>query len=219
MKSVVRLWWVLPCICLLSGCEKKPTDGLVSANSNAVAPTGTPMVIYDDSLETGGTVGLIPSGDNQQISLSYTNNPHSGRYCISYSWNGNPVSNPPPSLSPNPEQTFAGFQLIVATGAPPRNLSAAGYTTCTFWLRGNLSSNVSVQVQGPSNGNSNTIAPTYTPANVSNSWTQYAFSISPGNLQSVAVFFGLTLIYAQPTGTTNPGQGGTVYVDDIQFSK
>jgi hypothetical protein len=216
--------WVFPCVCLLGGCEKKPTDGLVDPNpGNAVAPTGQALVVYDDVLKTGGGMGLFPSNENQQIALDSTDGPHSGRRCIRYSWNGQDIPNP--GTVPNPEHTFAGFDLVVSNdlttlaAAPARNLSAAGYTTVTFWLRGTLSDSATLKVEAPGTGFTSTIAPSITVTSLSGGWQQFTINISTADLISVKEFFKLTFVYTQPTGTTAAGGGGTVFVDDIQYNR
>ena len=181
------------------------------------------MIIYDDTLKTGGGVGLFPSGDNQQINLASTTLPHSGEFCINYSWNGNDVSNP--GGSPNPEHTFAGFDLFVSNSfttlasTPGRDLSAAGYTQVTFWLRGSLSASTTIKVEVAGTGSTSTIAPSIIIGTLQNYWQQFSVPVSPSDLKNVKEFFKLTFVYAQPTGTTAPGGGGSVFVDDIQYQK
>lgn len=188
--------------------------------SNAVPVAGIPLSIYSDQLDTGGGLGLFPSSNNQQIDTASRDNPHSGRRCIRYSWNGQDVPN-----NGTPEHTFAGFDLVVSqdlttlSSAAGRNLSAAGYTKLTFWLRGTLTENTTIKVEGPGNGNSNTILPSVTVTSLSNNWQQFTINASPGDFNNVKEFFKLTFVFAQPSGTTVAGQGGTVFADDVQFSK
>jgi len=213
--------WILFLAGLLVGCEKNPSDGLVSPNQgNAVPFAGAPFIIYDDALETGGGVDFFPSAQNQQLSFTSTDNPHSGKRCMSYTWSGSDVPN-----GATTEHTFVGFDLLVSANfstlatTPGRNLSAAGYTKLTFWARGTLSENTTFKVEGPGTGDQSTFSPIINVATLTNSWQEFTINAGPGDFNNVKEFFKLTFLFTQPTGTTVAGQGGTIFVDDIHFEK
>jgi len=178
------------------------------------------VVFGNGSLQTGGGVDFFPSAQNQQLAFDFRDNCHSGPRCISYFWNGQDVLN-----SGVAEHTFVGFDLLVSqnfstlAGTPARNLSAAGYTKVTFWMRGSLSDSTQVKVEAPGTGNQSTLAPTLIITSLLGSWQQFTVSAGPGAFSNVKEFFKVTFVYNQPTGTTNHGDGGSVFIDDIHFEK
>jgi hypothetical protein len=228
---------------LLLGCNKSPFDRTRNA---AGGPTGAfsgkgTYVIFSSELISGGGAFEFPGSEGQSLSFSDTSNPISHR-SIRYSWTGQAVSNP--SCSPNPESTFAGFDLMhtptIDTYAttPGRNLSAAGYTKVTFYARGGLSTNTYLKVEVASPGSSNPCAavvspcvkllngadpapgsdPTCTPFQLTGQWGTYTIPIPSPSTQLAAVkdFFKATFVYTNLTATP-AGQGGTVYFDVIQY--
>jgi len=156
---------LLPFAMLLavSGC-KSPFDSTRNASGGATGTLGTAssFVVFSDELETGGGAFEYPGPDGQNLVFTDTSNPISRR-SIRYSWTGRDVSNPQGSgCLPNPEHIFAGFDLMhvpdntptlsVYNSTPGRNLSKAGYTKATFYVRGSLSSNTILKVEAASPG-------------------------------------------------------------------
>ncbi len=63
-----------------------------------------------------------------------------------------PYTTQTPGRTPNPEFTFAGFDLMhvptiaAYSSKPGRNIQAAGYTKVTFYARGSLSTYTVVKI-------------------------------------------------------------------------
>ena len=223
---------------LLAACSKSPFDRSSNASGGALGGFGSGnFVVFSDELKTGGGAFLFPGGENQTLSFADTSNPVSRR-SIRYFWTGDDVSS-----QFGPEHTFAGFDLMHTINqsdyatTPGRDLSKAGYKKVTFYARGSLSSQTLVKVQSPDDGNNATVAPCIslstdgtlddtgtggTPClnlgTLSTSWQQYTLTItSPSQLTAVKDLFKATFIFVPIGGSTAPGQGGTVYFDQIQL--
>ncbi|MBN1384600.1 MAG: hypothetical protein JW983_06970 [Elusimicrobia bacterium] len=197
----------------LFGCEhKKPLDVLDDPTiGKALGGYSGLWIIFDDSLNTGGGMMLYNSWDNQKISWEDTTNPVTGKYCIKYSWNGKDVYDYTGGMW---QHNWCGFGFIVGSdhteASKSIDLSLAGYTKLTFWARGSLSANTTLNFTGP-----------YTGAEtgdvvVTDAWQQYTISLTPSNMKSVTGFFAIIFGYS---GGDTHGDGGTVYVDDIRYTQ
>ena len=140
---------------------------------------------------------------------------------------------------------FAGFSLMHVplfanyTTMPGRDLRAAGYTKVTFYARANLSSLTSITIEagGPNPEACVTLSVDGTVDNcqnlftgstneghrtdtISGNWKQYTLPISGTQQSAIKDFFKATLVFdgtQLPPGNTNPGQGGTLYLDQIFY--
>lgn len=202
---------------LLTACEKNPIEKLTNpVPDGAVAPAGSPFVIYDGELKTGGGIGLIPTGDNQSIVLNDRSEPRLSANSLRYSWNGQPV---------NGQQAFAGFSLVITpdfstlNSAPVKNLSAAGYTKLTLFVRGHLSAQTKLRIEGPDSGSGHA-SPFLEKTSLGDDWEAVTVPITaPADFAAVRIFLTVSLQYAQPAGTTQAGEGGTVFLDKIRYEK
>jgi hypothetical protein len=220
-----------------AGC-KNPFDRTRNADGGGalgIFGTGANMVVFSSELATGGGAFLYPSGENQALSFNDTSNPVSAR-SIRYTWNGQEVPN-----SGVQQHIFAGFDLMhvptqaAYTSTPGRDLRQANYSRVSFYARGTLSTNTFAKIEVADDGNTGTPAPCAnlsesgllddtnigaTPCNnpkvLSSQWRAYEIPISNNNLQGLKDFFKVTFIYNQPVGNA-PGQGGTIYIDNIVY--
>jgi hypothetical protein len=220
---------------VFAGCSKTPVNDLVNPTAkNSTGIWSGQWVIYDDELKTNGAVMLYTEGVG--LNFNCANNPHSGSNCIQFSWNGLPVLTYA-SLPSHPtdyiQSGFTGFGLICAPTVAQyftatRNLSLGGYTKITFWARGSLSvytyllveanfaSGASPNVTQPGSGTG------YWMGTVTSGWQQYTISIdnNTNNLSAATDFVKIIMVYDPPSGSNSTqGNGGTVYIDDIQLSK
>lgn len=218
------------------GCEKNPVSRLINPSpENSSGAWSGKWVIYDDELKTGGTVMLFNEGAG--LDFNCADNPRSGKKCISYSWNGAQVltyKDPPGHPDDYLQSDFTGFSLICAQTTPEyaagaRNLALGGYTKITFWARGYLNSNVYLRAEANSedpvlyqrvSGYTGVWMGTVTPE-----WQQYTLSVdnSLNKLSTAKDFVKFIFRYdedADPdTANTMAGNGGTVFIDDIELSK
>lgn len=235
MKRVVTLGFVFV---MLAGCSKDPYDRTRDGSGGgALGRLGviSNLVVFSNELKTGGGAFEYPGGQNQVLDFADTSNPISAR-SIRYVWNGSPAQ------AGSTDHTFAGFDLMHTTSLTDysttvgRDLRAAGYTKVTFYARGALSTNTTLKIEVADDGNTGTASPcltlstngtdnactagplTLTPRQLTSSWQQYTLTFPTSSLAAVKDFFKATFVFTDPfVGNQNPGQGGTVYFDQIQY--
>ena len=195
--------------------------------------------IFSSELMTGGGAFEYPGGDNQTLSFADRSNPISNR-SIRYFWNGQPAN-------PGGTGSFAGFTLIdtpsesTYASTPGRNLGKFGYTKITFYARGSLSTRTNLKIEGADDAGRGipvTCMTLSTDASgdecgangdeagakeeLTSGWQKYTLPIymPTTSLTDVKDFFKATFVYDFPLGGLPgeaPGQGGTVYLDQIQY--
>lgn len=234
---------VLCSLLLLAGCDKNPFERTHDASGGG--GTGRfgsgNFVIFSGELQSGGGSFFYPGGENQVISFADTSNPISRR-SIRYTWNGQDTSSP----CGGTQHIFVGFDLMhTATqatyaGTLGRDLTKAGYTRATFYARGSLSSRTVVKIEMVKSGTDPCASLVTTPPPcivlsatgsddtdgapcgnkrvLTGNWQLYSLDITPDNLAAVKDFFKATFVFNPLiVGSTAPGQGGTVYFDQIQY--
>lgn len=213
---------------LLAGCKSPFERTKNDSNGGALgtfSSTGH-FVVFAGELQTGGGAFLYPGGDNQVLAFNDTSNALSER-SIRYTWNGQAVAS---------QLVYAGFTLMHTptqaryTTTLGRDLRQAGYTRVTFYARGTLAANNLVKIEVADDGEPLTAAPCIslsssgtldaTPAcgttgTLSSTWQPVSITISNASLASVKDFFKATII--NTSGATIPGDGGTVFFDQIEY--
>lgn len=236
MQNKISLTLLTVGLCLAGlSCKQNPVDRLLNpVPSGAVNGVGANYIVYNDELNTGGGLGFFPGGESQSIDLHDNTPPARSLSDIRYTWTGQNVSS-----NFGPEHTFAGFSLLVTPDfstlatAQPKDLSRANYGHLQFSIRGSLSDRTYVKIDGPSNGvtaSTDSVRSRRqgdssggdTDANgkeivITNDWQDYSIHISPQYFSSVKIFCQFSFAFDQPIGTTEPGAGGTIYVDNIQY--
>lgn len=102
---------------------------------------------------------------------------------------------------------------------PALDLSESGFTQFTFSARGRLSESTLLRVEAPDDGLSQTAAPRLDITDLSDTWKVYSLAVPTAALKDIHVFVEVFFVYTQPTGTTNPGGGGEVWLDKLTFSQ
>ena len=216
--SMSAYFFLIPLL-IFTSCKKNPVDRLTNPLPDGdVAQSSGIFIVYDDDLKTGGGLGLIPSGGNQTIDLTAVGTPARTLRHIQYSWSGADVGG---------QHLFAGFQLLITpdsstlSAETAKNLSAAGYTRMTLYVRGQLSDGNSLRIEGPSNGDSAFVPARTTLASteLTNDWQSVTLTIPPGDFSSVKIFATFSFQYTQPPRTTNAGGGGSIFVDEIRYER
>ena len=223
---------------LLAGCHKSPFERTTNSQGGAIGGfSGTAaLTVFSDELVSSGGAFLYPGGENQTLSFADQSNPLSAR-SIRYLWNGKPPQGGSSSF------TFAGFDLMNAatqatySSTPGRDLRAAGYTKVKFYARGSLSTNTVLKIEVADDGIDGGVIPgclvlsangtdTVTSGNqpcsntrtLTGDWQSYTILISNAMLASVKDYFKATFVFTDPfVGNQTPGQGGTVYFDQIFY--
>ncbi len=224
---------------LLAGCDKSPSERVKSVGSGGTGSFGAApaYVIFSSELISGGGAFLYPLDTGQSLTFKDRSNPISQR-SIRYSWTGERVDG---------QHNFCGFTLMhTATqpeydSTPGRDLRQAGYTKVKFYARGTLSTNTLAKIEVADDGTDATVnlscvslSPNGTlddgvnpgsfacgrKDSLSSDWKQFTVPIAnlPAALASIKDFFKVTYVFNDPfPGNTVPGQGGTIYVDQIQY--
>ena len=205
---------------LLVGCKRNPVDRLRDPYPGGSVPlTSGVFTIYKDELKTGGGFGFIPTGENQTIDSADTSSPRLTARSIKYSWNGQDVLHTTDTVA---NHAFAGFSLCVSpdlatvNSTPGKNLMAPSYTTLKLFVRGSLSSDTRLRIEGPGD---NVLTPARTElTSLSSDWQEVSLPIpTASDFSDVKIFLTISFQYSQPSGTTTPGEGGVVYLDDIRY--
>ena len=225
----------------LTGCEKNLMSKIVDPTaSNTTGIWSGKWTIYDDEVKTGGADMLYTQGVS--IDFKNTDNPHSGKQCIKFSWDGSPVLTYK-SLPTHPtdymQSDFTGFGLICAktvdgysTGA--RNLSLGGYNKITFYAKGHLNDHVYLRVEANSDNPNVSKLPSGsvgvwmgTMGTINADWPSQPYTLSIdkniNKLASAVDFVKFILVYdddGDPStpNTSSANNGGTIYLDDIMLS-
>lgn len=209
------------------GCRRNPIERLTNPVPEGAVPqsSGT-FVLYDDELKTGGGVGFIPGGQNQTIDFSDRSDPRRTTTQIRYTWSGQDVFSD--QLTPPAYQhLFAGFSLTVpvdattVASAAAKDFSGPAYTKVTLWVRGNLSDNNVLRIEGPDDGaGGNTAARTeISGSSLAAGWQKVTLPVPSQEFSNVKVFLTISIQYDQAPRTTLAGEGGTVFIDDIQYER
>jgi hypothetical protein len=186
---------------------------------------------------SGGGAFLYPGSEGQHLAFNDTSNTISSR-SIRYRWTGENVAG---------QFLFAGFDLMhtpteaTYSSTAGRDLHAAGYGHVKFFARGSLATNTLAKIEVADDGNTSTVNLScvslstaahlddgFNPGStmcgrrdtISSDWHQYSIPISnpPVALASIKDFFKVTFVFNNAIpGNTLPGQGGTIYIDQIQY--
>jgi len=194
-------------VLVLIGCDQNPFDKLYDPTGDGALGGGWgDWKIYDDQLNTRGGVMLSPSEEHQTFA-EVTGNPRSGTKCIKYSWDGTRLWSEKDGKLVN----WTAAILIVAPTwqeyGEEKDLSPGDYNKITFWVRGNLSSGtIRFEGPGPRGSCDSTDELSLLPAG----WVGKEIELTnKTHLSQAKEFFKIVF----------DGGGGTVYVDDITYTK
>lgn len=210
----------------LGACRDNPVERLANPLTGGVVPQSSGIyTIYDDELKTGGGLAFIPGGENQSIDLENQEGERRSTNHIKYVWNGGNIFN---SETGEFQHLFAGFNLFITPDqaalatAAPKDLSGPGYTKLTFYIRGSLSHETWLRIQGPALGNEASDDLCVQTGceelvSISSTWQRVEIPISSSRLSSMKVFVTFSFQYQQPPRTDPAGNGGVIYLDDIRY--
>jgi len=207
VNKIFKLAIVLS-VLILTSCDQNPLDLLYDPTGDGALGGGWGYwKIYDDQLNTRGGVMLSPSEEHQTFAEA-TGNPHSGERCIRYSWDGTMLW----SEKDGKLVDWTAALLIVALTwqeyeQREKDLRPGDYNKITFWIRGSLSPGAKIRFEGP--GPRGSCASTGDLSALPSSWTSQQINLTSTDLSQVKEFFKIVFV----------GGGGTVYIDDIAYSK
>jgi hypothetical protein len=222
----------------LTSCERNPLERLSDPfPGGALNAWSGVFIVYNDDLRTGGNVAFIPSdvappANNQSIDfLNTEENPPEGLNCIKYSWNGKDLYWDDATVPfKGYEHEWAGVTLLVAThwsfynSTPAKDLSPGGYTKITFKAKAFIANDTYVKFEGPVS--TNVAVPSrggtdYLRLNNTElaDWNSYTLNLSSNSLKKVKDYFKIVIEYPAGKNNGSVGYGGTVFVDDIRYTK
>lgn len=222
-----RLTALLLLAVAVAGCKRNPVERLTNPYPDGAVPQSSGIyVIYDDELNTGGGVAFIPGGQNQSIDFRDRSSPRTSVNQVRYTWTGGPVFSDETS-PPGFQQLFAGFNLLVPVTREElpttqgKDLSQNGYTKLKMRVRGRLALNNRLRVEGPDDGTGGDTAvmTELTAAQLSEDWQDLELAVPAIHFSGVKIYMTVSIQYEQPPRTTQPGEGGTVYFDDIRYER
>lgn len=219
---------------IVSGCENNPLGRLIDpTTSNTTSTFSGHWLIFGDELRINGgvppVVMFLTTSEGQVLDFNWTDHPYAGTKCIKYSWDGSPVTQ---YSTGSKESDFVGFMLIAAPtlaqhDTVTKDLSAAGYTKIAFEARGSLNGNVYLRLESDNatyqtlSGNNAWMSNT-TDRKITSQWQHYEFALS-GPMGAVKDFLRVVIRYDEDgnpdTPNTGTGNGGTVFLDNIEYSK
>ena len=212
-------------ITFILGCDKNPTKRLLQPETVFSVSSWADMIVYDEGVKTGGdTPVMLTTQEGQKVTLESYKSPASGVMCLEYTWDGSSVWHYDENTGEKDYFGFdwTGFTFAVKNSDVPessstRDISPGAYTKISFKIKGTLSSNVNFFLKfKPYKGATESIWRTSIGDHVlTETWTAYDFTI-PGT-QATAIENYLVCVFEY--NGAERGNGGTVYLDDIKFTK
>ena len=213
------------CAATFTGCDSSPTNKLLNPAGSAVivnAPWTNSFLIYKNELMVDGRgVQFFTSQEGQVLDFNSTENVASGSTkTFKYSWDGSRVT---PYTTGISEVTWAGFGLEVlnSNGSPAtKDITPGAYKYLSFKIKGSLSSNVALRVEFRQSAG--TVFDIWWQSNpgdsrITDSWQTYNFDLQGYGLKAAKLQYYLIISFQNlGTGQSN---GGTVYLEDIQFTQ
>ncbi|MBR4632312.1 MAG: hypothetical protein IKO48_03205 [Elusimicrobia bacterium] len=208
-KKIIKLLsFCLLCMMFFISCERYPVKALLGL-SDPIDSWPDPWYIYDDEINTKGSLApyrwedepTCADWNKAKLDFACTDNPKRGRKCVQLTWVGN-VN--------DPGKYFFGFGLRAREWEGGTiDMSSSGYKSLKFYVRGTLYENCELCIEIPgfieiSSADEFTVTP---------SWQEVVFKIDSALMKSVEYDIAISL---KTSGTTN---GGTIYLDDIRFTK
>ncbi|MCR4662651.1 MAG: hypothetical protein K5622_02035 [Endomicrobiaceae bacterium] len=212
-KIVTLLSFCLFFMMCLTSCERYPVRTLLGIPDRMDSWPDI-WYIYDDEINTKGSLEpkrwedspYCAEWEKVKLSFACTNSPKNGRRCVEFTWVGN---------VDEPDKSFFGFGLM-ATENPGGiiNLSTSNYTNLKFWIKGTVYTNCTFEISIPKDENTSWVKKTLSPTEVTPYWTEYSIPLPEiEDMTSIEYDISISLV---ANGISN---GGTVYLDDIRFTK
>ena len=226
-KIWIKLLFIC-CICVIffTSCEKYPIDALLGI-SNPVRSWPDTWYVYDDQFNTKGILEpylfkdyadgspnpYCDSWDNVILDFDCREAPL-GTKCIKFSWVGNTRN-----IAGNIKTFIAfGMQSRVKLG-DTIDISNSGYKYVKFYIKGHLYDNCKFDISVPINTERDKVSYTVTNAEISSNWEEKVIPIKDIDLMDkleYVISLSLSIESDKVTLLTN---GGTVYIDNIRFTK
>ena len=202
-------------ICFAS-CERYPVRTLLGIHDQ-IDSWPDVWYLYDDEINTKGSLepfkweSYTGCADWDKVKLDFAcrDNPKRGQKCVRLTWIGN-VN--------DPSSGYFGFGLMATEyKGGVIHLSKSGYVNLKFWIRGELFENCKFRMEiprGEEAGGGNWAYVELLKSDVTKSWQEVVVQLTNiDEMDFIEYDIAISLI---ADGMTN---GGTVYLDDIRFTK
>ncbi len=213
-KKIIKLLsFCLLCMMFFISCERYPVKALLGL-SDPIDSWPDPWYIYDDEINTKGSLAPYRWEDSPtcadwnkaKLDFACTDNPKRGRKCVQLTWVGN-VN--------DPGKYFFGFGLRAREWEGGTiDMSSSGYKFLKFYVRGTLYENCELEIMVPGENEGDEPYVSYNTFDISPNWgDEIVVPMDVENMKRVEYDIAISL---KTSGTTN---GGTIYLDDIRFTK
>ena len=212
-RFITLLSFCLLFVVFFISCERYPVRTLLGL-PDKMDSWPNPWYIYDDEINTKGSLApyrwendkYCADWDKVVLKFNCTIQPKNGRKCIQFTWKGN-VN--------DPGKSYFGFGLMSTEYmGGVVNLSTSGYTNLKFWIRGDLYTNCSFEIKIPKTETTYWVRERLSDVDITPIWKEYSISLPDiEEMTDIEYDVAIALI---ADGITN---GGTVYLDDIRFTK
>ena len=216
-KLIKLLSFCLLCMICFASCERYPVRALLGL-PDPIDSWPDVWYLYDDEINTKGS--LEPKrwdddsscADWSKVKLNFAckDHPRAGRNCIQLTWVGNSQEPDPSAIS------YFGFGLkSTEYDDKTINLTNSGYSSLKFWVRGVLYNNCSFKIMIPKTKNENWVELKLTNADINGIWKEYTVPLTKIEYMK-EIEYDISIALIAEGGITN---GGTIYLDDIRFTK
>lgn len=207
---------------VLVSCERYPISALTNIPSS-IDSWPTTWYLYDDTINTKGSLAprvwddsrFLESG-NGSLSFDCKESPYQGWYCIKMVWYDNP------SLIKSGCSPYAGWGLSATDPIDigSKSMVTSDYTRLEFEAKGSLSSGCAVKIEIPRHDSMDTdnIVIDNTGTNQLKSyWKTFSIPISKTKSSwGIQQYYIAIAMIRSSSYVTN---GGTIYLDNIRFTK
>ncbi|MDR1941948.1 MAG: hypothetical protein LBQ47_06455 [Endomicrobium sp.] len=210
---------------LITGCDRNPMSSFLYPDVSESVDWTQEWMLYDDTLKTRGSFDFPTFTDywatrKAELNLEYKKNPHSGSKCMYINWDGSeshPYDPNNGSLQPL-QNSYVGFSIPSASPQSGIYIPAGTYFKMKFYVKGKLAYGVVLEVKGPQSPTGYSYGEVYESAEGAefSDWQEITIDISPAAMLPVGNLFSVALVNKRATLSSN---GGTIYLDDIRYTK
>jgi hypothetical protein len=201
----------------MSGCGKNPVKNLIFPYINDSKTWGNEWILYGgvdglfgEDVRTKSWNPIWPFTDYwdkhpDEWSFDNTSEHHTGRTSILMKWNGDRSKSYDPQTF-GQEVNYVGFLLQSEDPTTGIDISSGEYNYLKFWIKGNLTSGVILEVKTDASPGSILKIPI-----LNNQWTEYKIMLTKRTDIISMASFSLSSVLQN--------NGGEVYIDDVRYTK
>ena len=222
-KKILKLFsFCLICLICFASCERYPVRALLGIPEQ-IDSWPDIWYLYDDEINTKGSLAPFKwerstgcaDWDKVKLDFACKYHPKMGRNCMQLTWVVN---------SNDPSSSYFGFGLMAREYGQVYkyiDLSTSDYENLKFWIRGTLYNNCSFEISIPKNETEKWVIQTIKANELSSDWTEIVVSLKNviDEMTKIEYDIAISLVADVINGEPSITNGGTVYLDDIRFTK